>query len=221
MNGINGSYEKDNLAWQFQQLQQKAGEWWEWQISRFTPNLPNSPDLSWLSWLNSPIIGTIAKGIFWLLLAFLLSWTALQLWQRAEIYIGFLRNQKSQLADRMTKGSVIELSAAAWWARSQKLKQEGNYRDACLCLYMAMLQQLHDRGIIPNQPSRTDGEYWQLVQELPQPIPYQILLMTHQQLCFSNSEASSFLFEQCQEAYREIEEMKDEKQPDFQLQSRG
>lgn len=209
MNGINGSYEKDNLSWQFQQFQQKLGEWWEMQISRFTPDIPNTPDFSWLSWLNSPIIGTIAKGIFWLILAFLLSWTVLQLWQRAEIYMSFLKNQKSQLADRMTKASVTELSAAAWRAQSQKLQQEGNYRDACLCLYMAMLQQLHDRGIVPHQPSRTDGEYWQLVKELPHPIPYQILLMTHQQLCFSNSEASSLLFEQCQEAYGEIEGMKD------------
>ena len=208
MNGINGSYEKDNLSWQFQQLQQKIGEWWEMQLSRFTPGLPDTPDFSGLSWLNSPIVGIIAKRIFWLLLAFLLSWTVLQLWHRAEIYIGFLRNRKSQLADRMTKASVTELSAAAWLARSQKLQQQGNYRDACLCLYMAMLQQLHERGILPHQPSRTDGEYWQLLEQLPQPIPYQILLMTHQQLCFSNSEASSFLFEQCQSAYREIEEMK-------------
>lgn len=209
MNGINGSYEKDNLAWQLQQLQQKLGEWWEMQISQFTPDITNNPDFSWLSWLNSPIIGTIAKGIFWLILAFLLCWTVLQIWQRAEIYISFLRNKKSQLADRMTKASVTELSAAAWLARSQKLQQQGNYRDACLCLYMAMLQQLHDRGIVPHQPSRTDGEYWELLEQLPQPIPYQILLMTHQQLCFSNSEASSFLFEQCQSAYQEIEGMKD------------
>ncbi|HBE19815.1 MAG TPA: hypothetical protein DEG17_14265 [Cyanobacteria bacterium UBA11149] len=210
MNQIKASYEKDNLGWQFHQFQQKLGEWWEMQVSQFVPDKPNTPDFSWLSWLNSPIIGTIAKIIFWLIVAFLLIWTALQLLERAEIYVNFLRKQQSQLANRLKTASVKELSPAAWRARSQKLSQEGNYREACLCLYMGMLQQLHDRGIILHQLSRTDGEYGELVQDLPHPIPYQILLMTHQQLCFSNSEASSFLFQQCQEAYREIEEIKDE-----------
>jgi hypothetical protein len=71
---------------------------------------------------------------------------------------------------------------------------------------MAMLQRLNDTGIVQHEPSRTDGEYLQLlIQQLPQPRPYQTLLMTHQQLCFSNVEASPSLFEQCQQAYREIE----------------
>jgi hypothetical protein len=68
-----------------------------------------------------------------------------------------------------------------------------------------MLQRLNDTGIVKDQPSRTDGEYLQLVQQLPQPQPYQTLLITHQELSFSNAEASPSLFDECQQAYREIE----------------
>jgi hypothetical protein len=70
---------------------------------------------------------------------------------------------------------------------------------------MAMLQRLNDSGLAPHHSSRTDGEYLQLVQQLSQPQPYQTLIMTHQRLCFSNAEVSSAVFEQCQQAYREIE----------------
>jgi hypothetical protein len=34
--------------------------------------------------------------------------------------------------------------------RSQKFKQQGNYYQACRYLYLAMLQRLHDSGMIPN-----------------------------------------------------------------------
>lgn len=198
-----GSYEKTNWAWQLQQLQQQLGEWWELQTSRFAPNLPR-PNLSLPSWWNTPILRTITQAVFWLLLGFLLSWTAVQLMRRLSPYIYSLRKQLSQPSDRMTNVLKTELSVAAWWERSQKFQKQGNYREACLCLYRAMLQRLHDRGIAPHQPSRTDGEYLQLVQQLPQPQPYQFLLMTHQDLLFSNTEASSSLFEECQQAYQEL-----------------
>ncbi|NEQ27810.1 MAG: DUF4129 domain-containing protein, partial [Microcoleus sp. SIO2G3] len=113
--------------------------------------------------------------------------------------------QTSQFSPKLPQTSVSELSVAGWLERSQKFQQQGNYQEACLCLYRAMLQRLNDAGIAPHQSSRTDGEYLQLIRQLPQPQPYQTLLMTHQQLCFSNTEASPSVFEQCQQAYREIE----------------
>jgi hypothetical protein len=115
-----------------------------------------------------------------------------------------LRNQLSESADK-ARTQNSEVLIANWLQRSQKFQQQGNYREACLCLYKAMLQRLNDTGIVKDQPSRTDGEYLQLVQQLPQPQPYQTLLITHQKLCFSNAEASPSLFDECQQAYREIE----------------
>jgi len=196
------SFEKTNLGWQIGQLQQRAGEWWELQTSRFASNLPQ---MSLPSWWDSPIWGTLARLAFWLILAVLLSWLALRIIGLLSPYFYALRNPLSQSVDGGTKLSESELSVAGWWERSQKFQQRGNYREACLSLYHGMLQRLNDTGIAPHQPSRTDGEYLQLI---PPQLPsraYQTLLMIHQQLCFSNLEASPSVFEECQQAYREIQ----------------
>ncbi|MGK7874926.1 MAG: DUF4129 domain-containing protein [Xenococcaceae cyanobacterium] len=197
-----GSFEKNNLGWQLYQLGQRIGEWWELQTYKVADNIPDIPGLSWL---DSEIFWMIAKVVFWLILALLLIWAALQIIGLVSPYLYTLRNKLSQAVERETKTAVKELSVTGWLGRSRKFQQQGNYREACLCLYMATLQRLNDSGIAPHQPSRTDGEYLQLIQQLPQPIPYQTLLLTHQQLCFGNAEASPSVFEECQEAYREIE----------------
>jgi hypothetical protein len=196
------SFEKNNLGWQLSQLQQKIGEWWELQTSRFAPNVPN---LSLPSWWDSPILQKLVKTAFWVILGLLLIWVGWQMWQRFHPYIYSLTNPLKQTADKGSRTPAQELSVATWLQRSQKLQQQGNYREACRCLYMAMLQRLNDSGLAPHHSSRTDGEYLQLVQQLSQPQPYQTLIMTHQRLCFSNAEVSSAVFEQCQQAYREIE----------------
>lgn len=195
-----GSFDKTNFGWQLGQFSQKIVEWWELQTSRFKPTLPNT---SLPSWLNSPTLWTIVNIVFWMVLAFLLSWISLQIIKRVKPYFYDWTNQLKVSTD--AKVSDNEISITSWLKQAQKLQQQGNYREACLCLYKAMLQRLNDSGIAPHQLSRTDGEYLQLIQQLPQPQPYQTLLMTHQELCFSNAEASAAVFEQCQQAYKEIE----------------
>ncbi|MGB3204593.1 MAG: DUF4129 domain-containing protein, partial [Crinalium sp.] len=100
--------------------------------------------------------------------------------------------------------TISELTVSDWLKRSQTFQRQGNYAEACRCLYMAMLQQLNDSGIVPHQPSRTDGEYLQLIQDLPQYRSYETLLTTHQKACFGNTEIRAVEFEQCQQAYRAI-----------------
>jgi hypothetical protein len=70
-----------------------------------------------------------------------------------------------------------------------------------------MLQILNDRGTLVNISSRTDGEYKQSLQQLQLSsfAAYELLLSIHQRLCFSSVEVSQSMFEQCQEAYQEIE----------------
>jgi hypothetical protein len=70
---------------------------------------------------------------------------------------------------------------------------------------MAMLQKLNDSDIAPHQLSRTDGEYLHIIQQLPNFNPYQILLINHQKLLFGNEEATSNMWQECQQAYRQIE----------------
>ena len=197
-----GSFEKDSWGWQLQQLGQQFGEWWELQTSRFSANTPN---VSLPSWWNSPVLLTIAKAAIWAIVIFLVIWVGWQLWRRWQPYLYSLTQQFNHQAQNATQTPATELSVDSWLHRSQKFQQQGNYREACQCLYMAMLQKLNDSGIAPHESTRTDGEYLKLVQHLPQPKPYRTLLLTHQQLCFSKVEASSSLFEQCQQAYREIE----------------
>ncbi len=192
-----GSFEKNSLGWQLRQLQQRVGEWWELQTDKFKDSIP---DVSVPSWLDSPLLGIIFGG----LLVLLLLWVAWQILRLLRPYFYSFRSQLSQPVDRTAQTQVAELSVAGWWLRSQKFQQQGNYRQACLCLYRAMLQQLNDSGIAPHQSSRTDGEYLQLIQQLSQPQPYQNLLVIHQQLCFGNAEASPLLFDECQQAYRQI-----------------
>lgn len=197
-----GSFEKDSLGWQLQQLQQRVGEWWELQTSRFSPDIPNA---SLPSWWNSPILRTIVKAATWAIAIFLVIWVGWQLWRRLQPYVYSLTQQLNQSDEKATKTPAKELSVDSWLQRSQKFQQQSNYSEACRCLYMAMLQRLNDKGIALHELSRTDGEYLKLVRQLPKPKPYQTLLMTHQRLCFSKTEASSSVYERCQQAYREIE----------------
>ena len=195
------SVQTTNLGWQLSKLQQRVSEWLELRGKQFSESIG---DIPFPSWLNALIITTIIKVIFWLVLAGLLIWIAFKL-QR--FLRRFFKQRKKPKKSQPASVEASSLSTAAWIKKAQKLQQQGNYREACQCLYQAMLQQLHDRDIISHQVSRTDGEYWQLIENLKQPQPYQQLLQIHQELCFANVSASVSLLEICWNAYWEIEKI--------------
>lgn len=197
------SFEKTNWGWQLSQLQQQVGEWVEFQVSRFQSALP---EWSWPGWfINSPWLGELLKAMVWLLLGLFVTWLGWQMWRLLEPYLHSFLSSFSANSARSATRRLCELTAEAWLQRSQECFRQGNYREACRCLYLAMLQRLNDTGIAPHQPSRTDGEYLQLVQHLPQSQSYQTLITTHEQLCFGSSEILPETFDQCRQAYREIE----------------
>ncbi|MCU0517970.1 MAG: DUF4129 domain-containing protein [Oscillatoria sp. Prado101] len=195
-----GAFEKSNFGWQLQQLQQQAGEWLELQFSQF-----NLPEVSWpslpadWSWLPP-----VSWALFWITLGLLLSWLALRLlrlWPEiCSAFPSLLGNSA------VAKATPLEgqLTPAAWQQRASEFQRQGNYREACRALYMAMLQRLHDTGTAVNQPSRTDGEYRQLLGPIRAGEPYEILLLTHERLCFGTSEPTPEDFRRCQQAYRQI-----------------
>jgi Domain of unknown function (DUF4129) len=193
------SFEKTNFSWQLGQWQQQVQEWWEVQTA---PNLPN---VKFPSWLASPIWWAIAQAIFWVIVALLAVWASWQIWELLRFYIHNFQ-KRNKTTDGRAQTTIKDVSVAEWLLRSQKLQQQGKYRQACRCLYMALLQRLNDAGIALHQPSRTDGEYLQLIQQLPQPVPYETLITIHQQLYFGNAEASASTFEQCQQAYQQIKD---------------
>ena len=193
------SFEKTNFGWQLGQSQQRFQEWWELKTAR------NMPEVNLPSWLDSPILRAIAQAAFWGILALLAVWMTWQIWQQLQFYIHRFQKQH-QITDVSGKEAIKNLSVAEWWLRSQKLQQEGKYRQACRCLYMAVLQRLNDAGTAVHQPSRTDGEYLQLIEQLPQPAPYETVIKIHQQLYFGNVQADASIFEQCQQAYQQIKD---------------
>jgi hypothetical protein len=191
-----GSFEKTSIGWQLQQLQQRLGEWWELQLSKLNPQLP---DVSLPPWEDFSRLGQILQGIALVLLIVLILWLLWRIGQRLSLY---LYQRQSRSAHQLPQPK--QLSVTDWMARSQTYQQQGNYYQACRCLYFAMLQQLHERGIAPHQASRTDREYLLLILQLPQPEPYEALLTIHQQLCFGYRQASPSLLRECQQAYQRI-----------------
>jgi Domain of unknown function (DUF4129) len=193
------SFEKNSIGWQIQQWQQQIGEEWELQTKRWISN----SDFSFPSfdWINFPLLWEIIKVVLIILVVVFLIWAAWQIWQLLSPSWYRFANPTNRIKERPEQN----LSIADLLKRSRQLQQQGNYYQAFQCLYLAMLQQLSDRKIAPTQASRTDGEYLQVIQQLPRPQPYRFLLMTHQQLCFGNRQASLDLLEECQQACREIE----------------
>ena len=197
-----GNFEKNSLSWQLRQLQQQVGEWWEFQTDKI--NISPADD-SFLSGLNIELILTILKILGWLLLVIIFCLLALQLVRLLSPYFYYLNNLSESTANTLTHKPLKNLSLSQWLEKAKKSQNEGNYREACRCLYMAALQRLNDNGTIPHQQSRTDGEYLQLIRDLSQPQPYQKIFQTHEQLLFGNLDASQSVFEECQQAYQQID----------------
>lgn len=193
------NFEKTNLTWEFQQQIQRFNEWVE---LIFTNNQTQFPKVNWNPVLLD-FLWLVIRGIFWLIIGLLLIWLGWQIWQNWKIYYDSSLSLKQETQLKTMGGN--KLKATAWLERSRKFYRQGNYQEAVRCLYMAMIQKLNDRGIILDESSRTDGEYRQLIQNLPNREAYQILLNTHEQLCFADTPISLEIFERCQQAYQEIE----------------
>ncbi|NJL90080.1 MAG: DUF4129 domain-containing protein [Coleofasciculaceae cyanobacterium SM2_1_6] len=199
-------FEDYNWDWQLQQWGQQLGEWWELRTQQLTRNLPDFSLADWLKYLALP--PWVYQLLFWLLLG--LAFLALGL-LLGRVGMPFLKNYLQKLQDRSnstknrrSKPLVTKLPVNQWLRRSQQFQTQGNYAEACRCLYFALLQQLDDREIVPQQLSRTDREYQELLAPLPQISLYQILLRTHEELCFSSQPISAERFTQCQQALEEI-----------------
>ncbi|MEH1815540.1 MAG: DUF4129 domain-containing protein [Nostoc sp.] len=195
------TFEKTSWNWQLSQFQQQAGEWWEYQFYRFERALPELPT----GWSISPRLSELLKFLFWLVLGLFIAWVGWRLWQEFSPYVYSWLNRSGNITDFRVKNRSNDSSIALLLERSQEFYRQGNYREACRCVYLAMLQQLDKNAIAPHKLSRTDGEYLQLLRSSVTPIqPYETLITTHEQLCFGNAEILPDNYEQCRQAYREI-----------------
>jgi Domain of unknown function (DUF4129) len=196
---MSAAFEKNSLDWQVQQISRRVGEWFERVF--VVPNLPNLPDApKW--WFPERLL----QVAFWTIVVFASIWLGWQIWRLLSVYLNLSNPNDARWLNRPSKGEEDDRSVAAWIRQMQEFQRQGNYREACRVLYMAMLQRLNDTKLLPHQASRTDGEYLQVVQQLPQAQSYRTLISTHEQLCFGNATLSSEELLTCQRAYQEIEQ---------------
>jgi hypothetical protein len=191
-------YEKDNFWWRVGKSQQMLGEWWE---NSFKDTLG---DRSLPSWLGD-FLWEAAKILSWVLVAFLLVFI---IWKISPLFRNYLSELMRQIKPKKTinrSKKIREISVADWWQKAQNFQASGNYTEAIFCLYSGTLQQLNDRGIATNLPSRTDGEYLKVLDRLLRSRSYQILLNVHQDLCFGGTRADLNLWQRCCQAYQDLE----------------
>ncbi|MBE9031782.1 DUF4129 domain-containing protein [filamentous cyanobacterium LEGE 11480] len=192
-------FQESNLGWQFRQTQQRFAEWLEWVLNQprqGTPRNPNDPwALRWLAPYLTWIFGILLLG----LLGFILV-RALSNWR--------VRRLEGKLAQNINAPpSELAVSLNEWLQRAQQFQQQGNFTQAGRSLYFAMLQNLHDREIIPEKRSRTDQEYDELLQQLSQEFvqaeAFSQLLQTHERIEFAGGQLSAQDYDRCQQAYGE------------------
>jgi hypothetical protein len=192
---MSGTYQKDGLDWQLLQLQQRIGEWFEGLFPQDTPEM-QSPN-----WWVPP--EWLFRAAFWLVAITTGLWVLWQLYRllRPHLNTILFANQSMQVVasspERMVPG-------AEWLQRSRQFAQQGNYAEACRCLFLAMVQQLDETGQLPNDKSRTDGEYLRAVQTFAQVPCYRELIRTHERLKFGDQPVSQEVYQRCDRAYGEI-----------------
>lgn len=192
------TFEKNSLRWQFAQWQQQLQEWWEGQNFSFPSQNIDLPDV------NIPELWEFIKFLLGGILIALIVWAIWQVWPRfSPLFYRLLH--KSSIFQRNFDFSLRKTSVKMdGLTRSRQLQSQGHYKEACVCLYFAILQALDEKDIIRDNPSRTDGEYLILLENKTPSRPYQFLLKVHEELSFGNREASTSLVAECQKAYQEI-----------------
>ncbi|HHP7245453.1 MAG TPA: DUF4129 domain-containing protein [Elainellaceae cyanobacterium] len=192
-----GSYETTTLGWRLTKLGQRAWEWIELQWSRGGDTSTSPPSAAAIpDWLIS--------AAFWVVLVALLAWLGWQFYQILRPYWSRRRSRSRHSVTRQASRPNHPLSAVDWWRRSHQFQQQGDYREACRALYMAMLHHLSDHHLVTTGDSMTDGDYLRLVQHLPNPHLYQFLISTHELLYFGEEAVSPERWERCRQAYQEI-----------------
>jgi hypothetical protein len=188
-----GSFDKTSIPWEIQKTTRWIQEWLELQF----PDTPN--------YRGDPVPGWLVQVVFWVVAVGLATWLLWQGYRWWRLYRCDRRPRPKPYNVRTTAKPREPLTVTEWLQQAQAFQRQGDYAQACRALYMAMLQRLDDTHQLPLSASRTDREYWQLIQSFPHPQPYGVLIDVHEQLCFGDSVISADVFQRCQQAYREID----------------
>lgn len=196
---VEAEYQTSNIVWEINRLGRQLREWVELQLPDFNPGDRDVPTLDWLQlpeWL--------LKALFWLIVAGLVVWVVIQVLHLLQPYLPDLLQPSRQRDHSETSPKAPVINVSGWLRRAQECQQRGDYAGACRALYMAMIQHLDQAKQLPDQASRTNGEYRLATQTFEHPQAYCLLINTHERIIFSDAIISSEQFQRCQQAYREI-----------------
>lgn len=190
------TFAEDSIGWRIGLGRRYLAEWWQglWQTQR-----DPQANADWGNWAE--FWQAIGDAILFLLIAGLSIWAVWTVWRIIRPYWLLWQGR-----DRVPVASSPPqmFSVSQWRQQARQYQSQGNYAQACLCLYFGMLQHLHERGIAPHLESRTDGEYHQAIAPLPYPTPYYTILAMHQRLKFGNADATQDLLDRCLAAYAQL-----------------
>lgn len=212
-------YQNNSPGWQWEKLLHRLGEAWDrfWQDLEVPEALNSLPSWSLPEWF--------LRGLFVLILGGLAGWLVWNLWKVLWPQWQQWQRQRSGRSPAPAPNTPA-LNRQQWLDQAQTLHQQGDYRAACRALYFAFLHWLADRphpDPIPPDPSRTDGEYRQLLTQIansasihptsplnanpnaigPAATPGNLLLQTHERLCFSSADLTEADYEACEQAYHQ------------------
>jgi hypothetical protein len=188
------SFEKTSWGWQLEQLQRQFGEWIEVQLRSVDIEPQFDPFPAWL--------GTFLVRLCWLILAGLLFWFCYRAiypyWRQ------WITTNRRSNPDQ-NRPSIQTFTLAELLTKSQQFHRNGDYTQAVRWLYLATLQRLNDAKLILHHPSLTDREYLKLLNTFPTIRSGDILLSSHEQLYFGDTQMTAEDFDRCQQAYQQIE----------------
>ena len=228
-----GSFKQDSLGWRINLIKQRCSEWIEYQLSQL--NFAREPDVDPASLkLLWQVVKFCLWSIIAVLLVWM-TWQLWQLlrpywrrWQRERYPIvppsptanlsatdWVERSQSARI-----EGNYRQAIFCLYQAMLKLLDERGiisfepsltdeEYRRSLVDAVAARRDSVASRRRRRSEPSALRGDPQDraasLLKTQISSSPYELLLSIHQRLCFSNAEADRALFEQCQQAYKQIE----------------
>ncbi|PSN12598.1 hypothetical protein C7271_23385 [filamentous cyanobacterium CCP5] len=200
------TYETNSLSWQIRQAAQRLNEGVEYWFAQLDIDPPAMPNWVWPA--------ALGQGLFWVLV------TGLAFWLSWQLYGGISRywqGRSPAVTAPAKPDDPSGYSSRHWWHQAQAAAAAGRYDEACWALYQGALQRLEETQTLPQDPSRTDGEYLaglEQVNALRQRLsrtalrpmqPYELLIRTHERIAFGDVPATAETFQRCRRAYQDIQ----------------
>lgn len=202
------AFRQSSPGWLWEKTLRRSGEAIAYWFQRLDlPDPPELPDWSLPQWLIDLLL---LDPWQWMLLLILLA-LGLGYWLYRLLRPYARRNRRWRLSQgRSPEPATLPGSLDHWLNEAQRHRQAQRYGEACRALYFALLFTFDETQTIPQQASRTDREYLHLSRDFPQASASQLLLETHEQLCFSSVPASDALFQRCWQAFQQLSQQLDQ-----------